>query len=79
MTKNVTIDSQLMNKLQKMTSRQQILVYLAACLLNKVDKKTFSLEENREQIAEITGLSDITIDKATYFLFLDGHLGEYLV
>lgn len=78
MTKSATVDMRVMNRLQKMTSRQQILIYLAVCLL-ELDKKTFSLEENKEQIAEMTGLSDATIEKATYFLLLDGHLGEYLV
>ena len=69
--KNVVLTSKHFKSVRKMTSRQQILVYLAFLSLDKSPKEVY---DRVDDIQEILGLSTGTIKQALHFLILDGHL-----
>lgn len=72
----VTLHTADFESVRKMTSRQQVLIYLAIRSLEEVDKRRIEPYDRLEDIREITKLSLGTIKDALGFLVLDGHLGK---
>ena len=68
---NITLTINHFSSIRKMTSRQQILVYLATLTLDKSSKSWY----NRvDEIQEVIGLTPGTIKDALKYLIWDGHV-----
>lgn len=71
---NFSFDRDVFSFINKMTSRQQILVFLAVRSMETVDNSRDNLYNRIGSLHKITGLAEETIKDALHFLFLDGHL-----
>lgn len=72
--KSVILSAKRFASINKMTSRQQILVYLAVLSLKSLDKTKFEPYDKVDDIHEMTGLSPGTIKDSLHVLMQDEHL-----